>query len=109
MNELLEVWGRFGMTLQATEEELDALLLDPYGKGVDTIARIFAEGRAKIDGECYIPGECVEEVNRKHGVFYVYGDVDLDTSQLQDKTVQVDPSGREWNKSFSSKNRGDAR
>ena len=84
------IWGRFGITLLVTPEELDAIVKDSGPNGRLTLVRVFAEGRAELDGESYIPGPSFEDYNWENGTHYDREDVDLDTALLQDCPVRAD-------------------
>lgn len=107
-NGLTTLWGRFGITLHATAEEIDALMLDSYSKGKNVLAKIFSEGRAELDGDSYIPIDIIAEYNREHGTNYNRHEVDLDTSLLQDKKLRLDTELPE-REPPKRKDRGDSR
>lgn len=103
MSMITPIWGRFGITLDATPDEVKALLNDTDNSG-SVLAQIIADGRARLDGESYIPQPCVDEYNRNYGMAYESFDRELETSYLQDVAIRSDiPKER------PVKDRGDAR
>lgn len=58
-----KIWGRFGFSLDVTPDEAEALISGTLDEKQSTITRIFAQGRAVISGESYIPGHSIWEYN----------------------------------------------
>ena len=102
--ELRTLWARLGISLHATEVEIDTLLNENAGNKAAVLSKIFSEGRVEIDGDSYVPGAVVEEYNREHGTKYGVDEVDLDTKQLNGKALRIGQDER-----MRHKERGDAR
>lgn len=88
MSEQFGLWGRFGITLEVSIEEADKIINDPYGAGKDVLAKVFSEGRAMFDGDSYIPGIAIEQLNLDSDSQFPDDDTELDTGQLYGKRVR---------------------
>ena len=64
------LWMRVGMTLEITEEEEKILFSEDWQGGAETIRKIFADGRASLDGDTYSPGDSVADFNEAYGTEY---------------------------------------
>lgn len=102
--ELRTIWARLGISIHATQAEMDTLLNECAGNKAAVLARIFSEGRVEINGDSYVPGIVVEEYDREHGTKYGVDEVDLDTGQLNGKALHTGQGVR-----MRHKERGDAR
>lgn len=88
MSEQFGLWGRFGITLEVSIEEADKIINDPYGAGKDVLAKVFSEGRAMFDGDSYIPGIAIEQLNHDSDSQFPNDDTELDTGRLYGKLVR---------------------
>lgn len=68
--ELRQVWVRVGMTLDITPEEEKAIFEGDYTAGKKAVMRVIEAGRASVDGETYIPEECIESFDEENGTNY---------------------------------------
>lgn len=68
--ELRHVWARVGMTLDITPEEEKAIFEGDYLEGKTAVKRVVMDGRASLDGETYIPEECIESFDEEYGTNY---------------------------------------
>lgn len=71
---LRNVWARVGMSLLVTPEEERAIFEGDYLEGKEAVMRVIEAGRASVDGETYIPQECIEEFDEEHGTDYGHRD-----------------------------------
>ncbi len=62
-----KTWLRLGVSIYASEDEIDKLMTDCDD---DILRKIIADGRWRPDGESYIPEVTVEEYNAANGTFY---------------------------------------
>lgn len=70
-----KVWLRAGVSLYLTPEEEEKLLLD----GDDAILiKALTEGRFQFDGDSFIPGPTVAEINKERGTDYPNEDINFD-------------------------------
>lgn len=60
------IWMRLGVTLKGTKEEIEALFSDGE-ESVNVLMRILKEKHYVIDGDSYIPENCIEQYNKEHG------------------------------------------
>ena len=88
MKEYHQLWGRFGITLEVNIEEAGKIINDPYGAGKDVLTKVFSEGRAMFDGDSYIPGIAIEQLNLDSGSHFPNEDTELDTGLLDGKRVR---------------------
>ncbi len=102
--ELRTLWARLGISLHATEAEIDTILNENADNKAAVLSKIFSEGRVEIDGDSYVPGIVVEEYDREHGTKYGVDEVDLDTGQLNGKALHTGQGVR-----MRHKERGDTR
>lgn len=68
--ELRHVWARVGMTLDITPEEEKAIFEGDYLEGKKAVMRVIEAGRASVDGETYIPEECIRDFDEEYGTNY---------------------------------------
>lgn len=67
---LRNVWARVGMSLLVTPEEEKAIFEGDYLDGKEAVMRVIEAGRASVDGETYIPEECIESFDEEYGTNY---------------------------------------
>ena len=76
---------RLGATLEITEdEEYDVL----YGCGADAekaLKQVIRDGRFALDGNSYIPAECVEQFNEAYSRDIPAEDIDIDVEMEEDE------------------------
>lgn len=68
-----DLWARVGITFHLTDDEIHGLLADDDGdmqSRSNIIKKAVNEGRFSLDGECYSPGEAIEDFNCKYGTEY---------------------------------------
>lgn len=73
---LKTLWGRAGVSFHITDEEAEAILGD-NADGTEiakTMQKIVAEGRYEMDGNSYIPADCVTVFNRRYGTDFCDND-----------------------------------
>lgn len=68
--DLRHVWARVGMTLDVTAAEEKAIFEGDYFTGKEAVMRVIEAGRASVDGETYIPEECIEDFDQEYGTNY---------------------------------------
>lgn len=75
-----DLWARVGITFHLTDDEAQKLLSD-YENDMQSreniIKNAVSDGRFMLDGECYSPGESIEDFNRKYGTSYPEEDYDF--------------------------------
>ena len=66
------LWMRLGISLELTDEEVDVILSrgTTLGAARDAVLTAIKEGRWEMDGESYVPGECIHHFNRVYGTNY---------------------------------------
>ncbi len=99
--ELRTIWARLGISIHATQTEMDTLLNENAENKAAVLARIFSEGRVEINGDSYIPGNVIMEYNLQYGTHYSHMEADLETGRLDGKAVRTT--------SARQRNRGDTR
>ncbi len=99
--ELRTLWARLGISLHATEAEIDTILNENADNKAAVLSKIFSEGRVEINGDSYILGNVIMEYNLKHGTNYSHMEADLETGRLDGKAIRTT--------SARQRNRGDAR
>lgn len=67
-----KLWMRLGVTILATEEEIDKLLADVTDewnaeKSKKVLLNILKEGRFAVDGNTYVPGTVIDSYNEENG------------------------------------------
>lgn len=67
---LRHVWARVGMTLDITPEEEKAIFEGEYLDGKAAVKRAVMDGRAALDGETYIPEDCIADYDREYDTNY---------------------------------------
>jgi len=85
------LWARVGVSMRVTREEAEKIL---DGDGCETIEKIFREGRATMDGDSYIPGPAIDDLNEEMGTEYESGDYDI---MFPYARIVIDESGEEEN------------
>jgi len=102
--ELRTIWARLGISIHATQAEMDTLMSGNAPNKAAVLSKIFSEGRVEIDGDSYIPENVISGYNLKYGTNYSRMEADLETGRLDGKTIRTGPSFL-----MRQKNRGDAR
>lgn len=87
--DLRNLWARLGVSIQATPAEIDTLMSGTPKSKEATLSKIFSEGRIRIEGDSYIPGNVIFEYNLKHGTNYGHVEVDLETGKLGGKPIRA--------------------
>lgn len=109
-NDLNKLWARVGISLHVTSDEMEKIMCGTPADKQAAIARVFADGRAMIDGDSYIPPTSIAEYNRANGTFYDRYEMDLQVDLLEGKKIQLASPEREARTSAPrQKDRGDAR
>ena len=88
MSEKFGLWGRFGITLEVSLEEAETIINAPLDVSRNVLAKIFSEGRAMFDGDSYIPGLAIEQLNLDSDSQFPAEDIELDTGLLDGKRVR---------------------
>lgn len=65
------IWMRLGVTVTGTAEEMEKVLAGDW----ETVFKLIEKGQYDVDGESYIPAECVEEYNQEYGTNHPYEDI----------------------------------
>ena len=71
------IWARLGADIALTEHEMDILLGNAEYENntkAQIILRALREGRIELCGDCYIPGEMIEDYNKENGTGYEESD-----------------------------------
>ena len=63
------LWMRVGMSIKLTDSEVD-LILSNGNDSAKILKKAIEEGRYCLDGESYVPMECVEDFNKTYGTNY---------------------------------------
>lgn len=61
-----KLWIRLGVTMNITDNEAATILGGDGNFAADTLRKIIAEGRAKPEGDSYIPAESIENYNKAY-------------------------------------------
>ena len=77
-NRKRQLWMRLGVSLAVSRREEAAILGDDSDLAEKALRRILAEGRFTPNGDSYIPGSVVSEINTVHGTGYIVRDISLD-------------------------------
>lgn len=101
--DLRNLWARLGVSIQATPAEIDALMSGTPMSKESTLAKIFSEGRIRIEGDSYIPGDVVLSYDLKYGTHHGHMEVDLETGKLDGKPIRAATA------LMRNRNRGDTR
>lgn len=101
--DLRNLWARLGVSIQATPAEIDALMSGTPKSKEFALAKIFSEGRIRIEGDSYIPGDVILSYDLKYGTHYGHMEVDLETGKLDGKLIRAS------NTLMRNRNRGDTR
>lgn len=72
------LWMRLGVSLELTEAEETAIFCGDGNDAEVALLEIVNSGRAKLDGDSYIPSVCIEEFNEAYGTDYCTEDLGLD-------------------------------
>lgn len=109
--DLTRLWGRFGISLDATPAEVEVLLCGTDSDREKALMAIFASGRAVFDGESYFPGPAIEDYNNDYGTYYEEGDIEFESGALGEKPLRLNVRGTEAEKhtSLRHKERGEER
>lgn len=76
---MYELWMRVGVTLNVTKNEIEALLGNTdLETCLKTFENIVIDGRAKLDGETYIPYDSLENINETFETSYTACDIGFD-------------------------------
>ena len=102
--ELRTIWARLGISIHVTQVEMDTLMCGNAQNKAAALSKIFSEGRVEIDGDSYIPENVIGEYNLRYGTNYSRMETDLETGQLDGKTIRTGSGFL-----MRQKNRGDAR
>lgn len=68
--ETSKVWMRLGVVIEMTLEEEAAIMEGNAAEAAKALTDIVHSGRFRLDGESYIPQECVSEFNKKYHTYY---------------------------------------
>lgn len=101
--DLRNLWARLGVSIQATPAEIDTLMSGTPKSKEATLAKIFSEGRIRIEGDSYIPGDVILSYDLKYGTNHGHMEVDLETGKLDGAPIRV------TNSLLRNRNRGDTR
>lgn len=101
--DLRNIWARLGVSIQATPAEIDALMSGTPKSKESTLSKIFSEGRIRIEGDSYIPGDVILSYDLKNGTHYGHMEVDMETGKLDGKPI------RAATVPMRNRNRGDTR
>lgn len=85
-----KLWARMGMTFSVTPQEAEGIIQGSSAEQAQILSRIFSEGRATLDGDCYIPRSVLEEYNHSHGTQYLRNDIELEIGSLDGKSLKVE-------------------
>lgn len=69
---------RLGATLEITEGEEHDIFYDCGADAEAALKRIIRDGRFALDGNSYIPGECIEQFNEAYSRDIPAEDIDID-------------------------------
>lgn len=84
-----KLWARMGMTFSVTPQEAERIIQGSSAEQAQILSRIFSEGRAILDDDCYIPRSVVEQYNRTNGTEYLANDIELETGSLNGKPLKL--------------------
>ena len=70
---LKEIWMRLGVTLHLTDDEVNAILSWGDESG-NAVKNVIAAGRFDVNGDSYIPADCVEDFDDENGTSFHTGD-----------------------------------
>jgi hypothetical protein len=73
-----DVWVRLGCTLKLSPEEIEKAFSSDPDQLAEVITAAVSAGRFRLDGESYIPEDCVETFNNEHGTSYPVTDYETD-------------------------------
>ena len=62
------IWMRLGVTVTGTADEIEKILDGDFGLAF----KLIEKGQFEIDGDSYIPEECIEEYNEEYGTNHHY-------------------------------------
>lgn len=67
-----KLWMRVGMLLSLDDIECDEILGDEFdaGRMAQIIRSAFTDGRAKLDGNTYVPADAIYDFNNLYGTDY---------------------------------------
>ena len=81
-----ELWIRLGVSLEITEAEESAIFCGDNADIEAALAKIIADGRARLDGDSYIPSVCIEDFNEAYGTDYCTEDLGVDIGRAMAST-----------------------
>ena len=87
--DLRNLWARLGVSIQATPAEIDTLMNGTSKSKESTLAKIFSEGRIRIEGDSYIPGDVILSYDLKYGTHHGHMEVDLETGKLDGRPIRA--------------------
>lgn len=67
-----KLWMRVGMYLELSDDEIKDILGDEFDEGrmAKLVRDAIESGRAKPDGECYVPEGAIDDFNETYGTHY---------------------------------------
>lgn len=71
MSQRNKLWARMGMTFSVTPQETERIIHGSPEEQAQILSRIFSEGRASLDGDCYIPRSVLQQYNDAYGTQYL--------------------------------------
>lgn len=83
-----KLWIRLGVSLEITEAEESAIFCGDDADIEAALVRIIADGRARLDGDSYIPSVCIEDFNEAYGTDYCTEDLGVDIGRAITWTKQ---------------------
>lgn len=84
-----KLWARMGMTFSVTPQEAEKIIHSSPAEQSRILARIFSEGRACLEGDCYIPRSALQQYNHAYGTQYLANDIDLEIGSLDGKPLKI--------------------
>lgn len=89
MSDQNKLWARMGMTFSITPQEAEKIIHSSPEEHSQILARLFSEGRARLEGECYIPQSALQQYCLNHGTQYLADDIDLEIGSLDGKPLKL--------------------
>lgn len=90
MSGMNKLWARMGMDFSVTPQEAEKIIHGTPAEQAQILAQIFSEGRASLDGDCYIPRSVLQQYNSTHGTQYLANDIDLDVGVLDGRSLKIE-------------------
>lgn len=81
------------MTFSVMPQEAERIIHGSPVEQAQMLSRIFSEGRASLDGDCYIPRSVLLQYNNAHGTQYLANDIALELGSLDGKPVKMGNTG----------------